>query len=214
MKYLEFFELETLTRKMTDMVIGSQLINGRVEAYSTKKVSTEKKESVYLKTLANNSSEGVNDSEKNTTAVNLIQTLHASLYGYDFSSLMMNTDSFVLVSMMDVIKEVNGALVEFTMHDDGFLGSLWTNIDGVIDLSKCTIYKLTDDPFVDPDGGTLWSFHYFFCNREAKRIIYFTCHATNKFRNAMDSYDEYNTDDDNMDEEDYDEENFKVKLKR
>jgi hypothetical protein len=37
---------------------------------------------------------------------------------------------------------------------------------------------LEDDPF---SQGNLWSFNYFFFNRQLKRIIYFTCIAKSKY---------------------------------
>jgi len=38
---------------------------------------------------------------------------------------------------------------------------------------------MEDDPF--SGSGNLWSFNYFFFNRQLKRIMYFTCIAASKF---------------------------------
>jgi hypothetical protein len=49
----------------------------------------------------------------------------------------------------------------------------------VVELKSCEIYSYVPDMEEDPfSDGALWSFNYFFFNKELKRIIYFTCVAT------------------------------------
>jgi hypothetical protein len=55
-------------------------------------------------------------------------------------------------------------------------------VEDVISVRDCEVYAYTpdmeDDPFSD---GNLWSFNYFFFNRNLKRILYFTCIARSRF---------------------------------
>lgn len=198
MKFLEDFSLLTLTQSLSEVILGGRLINGRVESYSTKKAGSDKKESKVLEQKFGKDG----DNSTKSLLIDLIQTLNASLSDYDFSSLITRPDSFSMVPVHEVIGEVNQLLAEMTTQNPRFLTEMWRIIDSAISVSKCDVYQLTDDSIVDTDGEIVWSFHYFFCNKESKRILFFTCIATNKFRrheiygHSGDSDDE----DDAMDE--------------
>ncbi len=55
-------------------------------------------------------------------------------------------------------------------------------MDEVVKLQECEVYSylpdMEDDPF---SQANLWSFNYFFFNRQLKRILYFTCIARSKY---------------------------------
>ena len=194
MKFLEDFNLLSLTQSLTEVVLGGLEINGRIESYSTKKAGSDKKESKALEQKASS----MEDNSTKQLLIDLIQTLNASLSDYDFSSLITKPDSFSLISAHEVIGSVNQLLAETTTDNVHFLSEMWQKIDVAITLSKCDVYQMTDESFLDADGEIAWSFHYFFCNKEAKRILFFSCMATNKFR-RNEIYDPANDSDDDDD---------------
>lgn len=184
MKYLENIELEMMNSYLTDRPFGGRILNGRVEVYSTKKAGGDKKQWKLLeqKVESNSPRGGGSESLPKSSIrvlVDLIQTLNASLMDYDFSEL--NSESFLLLSSTDAISRINTQLAELTVENPSFLKTLWGHIDRHINCAKCEVYLLIDDPFIiDSEGGVMWSFNYFFCNKELKRICYFTCSATTK----------------------------------
>ncbi|KAJ2120095.1 RNA polymerase III-inhibiting protein maf1 [Coemansia sp. RSA 720] len=54
---------------------------------------------------------------------------------------------------------------------------MWDSIDDVINIDECDVYSYMPDPESDPyeAEGPVWSFNYFFLNRNLKRIVFFTC---------------------------------------
>jgi hypothetical protein len=113
--------------------------------------------------------------------IDLISTLNASFPDYDFSSA--SPDSFVTQEMNLVVQKVNSFLAELTTISSTFLQEMWQNINTVMELKNCEIFSyipdMEEDPFSD---GVLWSFNFFFFNKELKRILYFTCVATSLMR--------------------------------
>jgi len=190
MKYLENLALENLTKSITKRELGGGLIiQGRCETYSTKKAGDEKKQSKLLESKFTDSSASGNQSTKSDVTLktkkvlgDLIQTMNCSMVDYDFSEL--TPDSFAQVSTTEAVQAINSHLAEITVSSPGFLNDMWRDIsDAMVNLSQCEVYKLVDSSFVDEDdSGTAWSFNYFFCSKELKRVLYFTCVATSKYR--------------------------------
>lgn len=59
-----------------------------------------------------------------------------------------------------------------------FTDALWAILDDVVTLKDCEIYTCT--PAWDGDPltiGALWSFNYFFLNRQRKKLVFFWCAA-------------------------------------
>ncbi|KAJ2759023.1 RNA polymerase III-inhibiting protein maf1 [Coemansia nantahalensis] len=54
---------------------------------------------------------------------------------------------------------------------------MWDCIDDAINIDECDVYSYTPDAESDPyeDEGPVWSFNYFFFNKNLKRILFFTC---------------------------------------
>ena len=122
--------------------------------------------------------------------VDLIQTLHAAQLDHDFSEL--SPDSFAVIPLQDAMNNVNGYLAEMTVQKPMFMSQLWKEINNALSeqLNQCEAYVLIDSTYADDlDDGVLSSFHYFFCHKELKRICYFTCHTTSKFREISNNYD-------------------------
>ena len=183
MKYLENLSLETISNSLTNREIaGGLIINGRIEVYSTKKAGNDKKES---KMLESKLSEGnTNVATPKRLLVDLIQTLNASMIDYDFSDISPN--SFALVNVNDAVQHINSHLSQLSNDSNYFISNMWKNILeclGVATLvNTCEVYKLSDSTIIDDEVDIVWSFNYFFCCKEMKRICYFSCSATSKFR--------------------------------
>eukprot|EP01039_Chlorochromonas_danica_P004280 gene4279-4700_t len=230
MKYLEHIGLERISHELTHAQLGGGLaLQGRIEIYSTKRSTEEKKLAKQLESkilsevqrpppppLGSPSANNVNvtttatatatapspspsskDSDKAVVAVpgggsgtvilNLIQTLNAAQLDHDFSQL--TADSFLLVPLAEAIQTVNSYLAELTVRSPTFLHSLWKEVNESMDsqLSGCEVYRLADVSLVDDlEDGIVWSFHYFFCSKELKRICYFRVNASSKFRKGLD----------------------------
>ncbi|KAJ1419346.1 Maf1 regulator-domain-containing protein [Ochromonadaceae sp. CCMP2298] len=187
MRYLENLALENLTKEITNRELGGGLIvQGRCETYSTRKDSDEMKpvKSADVKSNDGSSSSKSNDNGLKTKKVlgDLIQTMNDSMLDYDFSEL--SPASFKQVSVVEAVQDINIHLAEITVSSPSFLNNMWRDIsEAMISLPQCEAYKLVDGMFIDEvESGTVWSFNYFFCNKDIKRVLYFTCMATAKYR--------------------------------
>ncbi|KAJ8611120.1 hypothetical protein MRB53_038115 [Persea americana] len=126
----------------------------------------------------------------------LIATLNASHPDYDFSHILRPSDFIKesrLSSVMNVINETlynlrprpAGALFALQTGLAGSAGpqtpggsqvwspKMWQSIDHEMGLKECEMYRYApeDDPF-DGEGSAIWSYHYFFFNKERKRVCY------------------------------------------
>ena len=119
----------------------------------------------------------------------LISTLNASHPHYDFSNCLRPDDFKKLKDIGQVAADFDTNLFRFRHNtldrdiDDveGLSGALpptwgsrcWAVIDEEIQLSRCDIFRFSpeSDPFKD-DEGAVWSSHYFFFNRDQKRVVY------------------------------------------
>lgn len=191
MKYLENLPLENLTKSITKRELGGGLIiQGRCETYSTKKAGDDKKQSKILESkfsAENNAASNINGKSDVTLKTkkvlgDLIQTMNCSMVDYDFSEL--TPDSFAQVNTTEAVQAINSYLAEITVSSPTFLNDMWRDIsDAMVNLGQCEVYKLVDSSFIDEvESGTVWSFNYFFCSKELKRVLYFTCVATSKYR--------------------------------
>jgi hypothetical protein len=130
--------------------------------------------------------------------VDLIQTLNAAQLDHDFSEL--SQESFIGIQLNDAINHINSYLAEVCVKQPSFVSTLWKEIDSALSntLSQCEVYKLADESYSeDLEEGITSSFHYFFCNKDLKRLCYFNCHTTCKYRdfeNGEDDMDVVNED--------------------
>jgi hypothetical protein len=47
--------------------------------------------------------------------------------------------------------------------------------------------KRASEVITDMDDGVVWCVNYFFCNKELKRVCYFMCNASNKYRDSYEA---------------------------
>jgi len=138
----------------------------------------------------------------------LILTLNASFPDYDFASV--RPADFLRKSVLGVMEEVNDRLSELaTRNDEHFLKGLWNAIDSVICLSEAEVFTyvpptINDDPIgfltetllehedSKAGGSPLWSFNFFFVNKNLKRILLFACVETMTIQD--DSFEEESDD--------------------
>lgn len=208
--------------------MGGRILNGRIEAFSCKRAGEDKKLSKVLEAkMMESLQEQGNDMEQPTMPmrmrssslgdlsegstrrllIDLISTLNASFPDYDFSNA--NTESFVPQSSLTyVLQRVNSYLAEITVSNPSFLDEMWRSVDEIIGLQQCEIYSyvpdMSEDPFSD---GSLWSFNFFFFNKDLKRICYFTCVATSPMMRGHGPYADDDEDDDDDNEYDDDDVN-------
>lgn len=192
-----------ITAFLTDHVISERVLDGRVEAFSCKRAGEDKKlmkklEQQYNEEIATSPCSfdsplgALSDSSSRRLLIDLISTLNASFPDYDFSSL--RPDQFTKELGFDfVLRSINRHLAEFTQP---FLDELWAAIEDSVVLNECDVYSYVPDLDSDPfsSDGILWSFNYFFFNKNLKRIVYFTCVAR-----PYERHDFYRIEDDECD---------------
>jgi len=223
MKYLEEPKLSMLTSYLCGCKLGDIILDGRIEAFSCKRAGADKKlskmlEQQYVEEVATSPASlgtsplgSLADASTRKLLIDLISTMNASFPDYDFSDL--RPEHFHKEWNLNMaVNSVNTNLSEIIdTRETGFLEELWGSIESVIETRNCEVYSYlpdmdADDPFTD---GSLWSFNYFFFNKQQKKLLYFTCMAKSKLgileedAEAMDS-----DEDDAMDAEDQAEPEF------
>lgn len=134
----------------------------------------------------------------------LILTLNASFPDYDFGN--SRPFHFLKKSAKGAMDETNGRLSELaSRRGENFLREMWNAIDNVICLSETEVFSyvppaINEDPLGfltetlldgDDDAATpLWSFNYFFVNKNLKRILLFSCVETMISMEVSDEEDE------------------------
>ncbi|TAQ88067.1 hypothetical protein B7494_g3594 [Chlorociboria aeruginascens] len=124
----------------------------------------------------------------------LLATLNASHVDYDFSHILRPTDfrKGTLKAAMSIIdstlynlrpatlgmtlqvpSQTSYAVASSTPVTSQWNPSMWSRIDNEMILKDCTVYCWAppDEPF-DGEEGSIWSLHYFFFNKEKKRVAY------------------------------------------
>ena len=111
------------------------------------------------------------------TLVELTSTLNEAFPDYDFSQAQLS--SFVVNRSETVIRTVNSYFSDLpTDEDPHFLANMWAALDSEVKLKSCEVYSYVPDMEGDPfSEGSIWSFNYFFIDRESRKIAYFTCVA-------------------------------------
>ncbi|KAI0472976.1 Maf1 regulator-domain-containing protein [Xylariaceae sp. FL0804] len=68
---------------------------------------------------------------------------------------------------------VNAAAGGYAISSPAWSPNMWNMIDKEMTLKDCTVfsYQPSDDPF-DGDEAAIWRLHYFFFNKEKKRVAY------------------------------------------
>ncbi|EMC99335.1 hypothetical protein BAUCODRAFT_50441, partial [Baudoinia panamericana UAMH 10762] len=127
----------------------------------------------------------------------LIATLNASHPDYDFSHFLRPSDFRKELSLKSVMRVVDSTLQNLRPNKPAFylappvlsrsapviansVGNelwsprMWELLDKEMGLRACERYSYVpdDDPFEGETGGSLWAMHYFFFNKERKRVCY------------------------------------------
>lgn len=130
----------------------------------------------------------------------LIATLNASHSDYDFSHLLRPSDFQKERSLRALVHNVDSTLYNLRPRHSSLVANqqylappnlsssapvsnglgnevwgprMWSLIDKEMNLRECERYSYMpqDDPF-DGEEGAIWSLHYFFFNKERKRVCY------------------------------------------
>mmetsp|Transcript_25022 Transcript_25022/g.75122 ORF Transcript_25022/g.75122 Transcript_25022/m.75122 type:complete len:238 (+) Transcript_25022:197-910(+) len=189
MKLLDNPRLHALTGYLTDKSLGDRVVDGRVEAFSCKRAGEDKKlskqlERQYADELSTSPSSfdrssslgSLNASGTRRLLIDLISTLNASFPDHDFSAL--RAEHFEReADASSVMRNCNTQLGDLSESSD-FLEELWAAIDDAIKVRECEVYTYVPDLDTDPlSEGCIWSFNYFFFNKQLKRIVYLSCVA-------------------------------------
>jgi len=218
MKFLEipiFAQLNSLFSGVTS-ISGDSRIYGHIEAYSCKRVGSDKKfyksmEEQYQVELSKSPSDSellatspfgpLSESSSRKTLIYLISLLNVAFPDYDFSNVQAQQFKKELSSHMvinSINTTLNGVIKEYSAK---MAPMLWSALETEILVKDCDIYSFMPDLDSDPyaDDGSLWNFNYFFYNKKLRRIIFFTCHALSPDNeNISDMSSDGNWDDDEM----------------
>lgn len=194
MKFLEYTPLDSINFFLSHVNLGECTLKGKLEAYSCKHTTSDKKQSLsleheildYLGQSSDSDSQSptdfLSDRSSRKTLIYLVLTLNHMYPDYDFSAVHPHHffreeewDSFVCIFntyMFEAAKEwamING--------DSSLLESMSKAIDEVVRLPECEIYSYNPDSEGDPllEEGSIWSFNFFFYNRKLKRVVSFRC---------------------------------------
>jgi len=209
---LENIALENICKEINSSELGgSLLLRGRLEVFSTKKTSDDKKFSKLLvskhQAIETDGKISEQDNLVFNSLLDLIQTLNAAQLDHDFSELTVS--SFSRLKVQEAVSQINSKLSELTLQNPLFLHNMWKEFNGSLDshLYDCDVFALTDPNYTNNvDDGEHWSFHYFFCMKDIKRIGYFHCQAIYKHRYHADTI-EMTVDEDDEDWDEYDSRN-------
>lgn len=134
----------------------------------------------------------------------LILTLNASFPDYDFCNV--RPSHFQKKTVKEAMEGCNGRLSELaSKRGESFLREMWNAVDSVICLAETEVFSyvppaVDEDPLgfltqtlLEGDEDTtapLWSFNYFFVNKNLKRILLFSCVETMRSIEVSDEEDE------------------------
>ncbi|RKP13606.1 repressor of RNA polymerase III transcription Maf1 [Piptocephalis cylindrospora] len=203
MKYLEIAPLEAITSSLNFEVPDSQIF-GRVEAYSCKSASNDKKlykalENKYGSVALQPSHASPSFTHPTSTSPHdlrasspfgsleqpssrkalfyLIATLNASFPDYDFTETKPSSCFRHHYQLAPVVNEVNTTLSNVGRGTIVRELALWDIMDQIVELSDCDIYSYDPEGEENPYEGSLWSLNYFFFNRKIKRLIFLSLHS-------------------------------------
>jgi len=187
MKFLQVPGLASVTAQLRQLDTGDRIINGRAELFSCVH-SGDKLDSRKLSDEIDKMSPMFRDSPLGPLAqpstksllINLIMTMNSSFPEYDFSKL--TPEHFQPMKDLNVVVSTinyNLALLAERVHR-GFLADLWRAFRSCIDLNAAEVYSYVPDLGSGPHAEALWAFDYFFYDKAAKRILFFSCVTTSR----------------------------------
>mmetsp|Transcript_1214 Transcript_1214/g.2359 ORF Transcript_1214/g.2359 Transcript_1214/m.2359 type:complete len:233 (+) Transcript_1214:79-777(+) len=222
MKYLECAQITELDVELQSGIdVGDYCVQGRLEIYSCKLASSEKRlasslDKQLVQDLGAAEAEGWNQSISPASAsplgsvnevhtrkllINMILTLNNTFADYDFRDL--KPEDFVREASMEMV--MNSVNSKMSRVDDAtnseFCTRLWGALTDEMSLRECEIYSYVAD--LDDDAlsiGKIWSVNYFFYNKRLKKLAFFACWVKSKSRSrsmeGMEDGDELDMDSD------------------
>lgn len=190
-------EFSAPSSSMLNNLGGGRKRSNSVGSFSVRRGASRKGRSSSLGDL--------NEPSNQKLFINLIATMTEIFPDYDFQSV--KASQFTLQEISSVMRNVNSYLAELNLTHPLFLNRLWQSLDLVVNIHRCEVYsftpKLGDDELFSE--GSVWSFYYFFFNKDNMRIASFTCiaSANNRINSICDptfEEDEDNCYDDSFDD--------------
>ncbi|CAH8517378.1 unnamed protein product [Heterobilharzia americana] len=200
MKLLEQVNLECLSSQLSSASKRFK-IDARLESYSCKMVSEEKRqfrelvsrlhgaESHESPTLYLGSSQTLRDLHELTGQVidpqtfrmSIIQDQSPTLFWAYYDFLTARSDEFCLEPELWLVKHYISRFCSIYVDKyEDIAPQLWTVIGEEIIPDQCRIYSYRPDHLSDPySSGCLASFNYFFHNRLLRRILFFSLRVLN-----------------------------------
>ncbi|KAJ2726701.1 RNA polymerase III-inhibiting protein maf1 [Coemansia sp. Benny D115] len=212
MKYLDIESLRAINSRLSfPTTSGDRYVLGRIEAYSCKVAGTDKKlyrslEQKFQEDLEESKSLAagqsfitttfspfgpLTESASRKTLFYLIATLNASFPDYDFSSL--TADQFTKEPSSDAaMKSINTTLLNVGCPAALRASRMWDSIDEAINIDECDVYSYMPEDESNPyeDESPVWSFNYFFFNKNLKRIVFFSCRCVSNLEEVDDGSDQ------------------------
>mmetsp|Transcript_14192 Transcript_14192/g.19722 ORF Transcript_14192/g.19722 Transcript_14192/m.19722 type:complete len:175 (-) Transcript_14192:197-721(-) len=109
--------------------------------------------------------------------------LHSLLIFFDSN---LQASDFVRENSVDpVVNKINDYLLNHSLEAKyhGIRKRFWDMLDSVINLKKSDLYSFVPDDESEVFGsGHVWTMNFFFVNKTAKKIVFFACSASRKFR--------------------------------
>mmetsp|Transcript_47035 Transcript_47035/g.110819 ORF Transcript_47035/g.110819 Transcript_47035/m.110819 type:complete len:233 (-) Transcript_47035:1404-2102(-) len=204
MKYLECPQITEFDVALQSGIdVGDYCVQGRLEIYSCKLASSEKRlasslDRQLVQDLGTPEEGGWNQSISPASAsplgsmnevhtrkllINMILTLNNTFADYDFRDL--KPEDFVREASLEmVMNSVNSKMsrVDEATNSD-FCNRLWGALTSEMSLRECEIYSYVAD--LDDDAlsiGKIWSVNYFFYNKKLKKLAFFACWVRSKSR--------------------------------
>lgn len=209
MKYLEYTPLARIDAFLSSVNLGDSLLKGNLQAYSCKAAGVDKKysrslEQEVIDSLVSSPSDfsvsplgPLSSIASRRTFIYLILAMSHVYPDYDFS--LLRPSSFEKENLETAKLTIENYLLETSKvwackfgEDTPLHSCLLEAIDEVIGLEDSDIYSYKPELEGDPlsEGGTIWSFSYFFYNRKLRRMVCFSCQCLSKLAVDEDSLDE------------------------
>ena len=106
--------------------------------------------------------------------LDMVAALSDAFPDYDFADT--KKEQFREMDLGVVVRHVNSCLTELMLRDPDAVVRLWRAIDEVVNLKHCEIFHYVPKEDEDADNF-LWTFHFFFFNKDSHTLCYFACNA-------------------------------------
>jgi len=194
MKFLNIDALVNLSNIFNKYDTGDTILNSRLDAFSCKRVGSDKKlyselENYYNSHMTKNPQAAFANTafgplfvKKNREIlIELISILNAMFGDYDFRDV--GPDRFFREdSLSEAMSKIDSILMSyFPNYEKEIKNNFWTILDQEIGLRECCIFSFVPDGDCNPfsEDGYIWSYNFFFYNKKKNlnRVVVFTLSA-------------------------------------